>query len=97
MQSTLVIVQGLAGDHSDLTMALSLYDILLCSGTLVSGMSRVGVAGSWIWSPYHVVPGKRKDASGLRDGCICTRCLQSILPSQIECGCCEILFLGFVV
>ena len=34
-------VQGLAGNLSDLTMASSQYDILLCSETLVSDMCHV--------------------------------------------------------
>ena len=34
-------VLGLAGNHSDLIVALSQYDILLCSETLVSDMRHV--------------------------------------------------------
>ena len=34
-------VRGLAGNLSDLTVALSQYDILLCSETLVSDMRHV--------------------------------------------------------
>ena len=34
-------VPGLAGNHSDLTVASSQYDILLCSETLVSDMRHV--------------------------------------------------------
>ena len=34
-------VRGLAGNLSDLTVALSLYDILFCSETLVSDMHHV--------------------------------------------------------
>ena len=57
-------VLGLVGNLSDLTVASSQYDILLCSETLVSDMQheRVGVAGSWFWSPCLVVSGQ--DASG---------------------------------
>ena len=70
-------------------MASSRYDILLCSETLVSDMRRVGVAGSQIWSPCLVVP--EQDASGLGDGGIRTRWIWSISPTQVECGCCEML------
>ena len=41
-------VRGLAGNHSDLTVASSQYDILLCSETLVSDIRRV---------PEILVPG----------------------------------------
>ena len=34
-------VRGLAGNHSDLTMASSQYEILLCSETLVSDIRHV--------------------------------------------------------
>ena len=69
------VVMCMARNLNDLTMALSPYDILLCSETLVSDMSRVGVAGSLIQSPC-LVPWQ--DASGLRDVCIRTRWLRSI-------------------
>ena len=52
---------------SDLTVASYRYDILVCSDTFVLGKkSRVGVAGSLIWSPGLVVPDQV--ASGLTDG-----------------------------
>ena len=42
--------------------------------------SRVRDTGSWIQSPCLVPV---QDASGPRDGCICTRWLQSISSTQI--------------
>ena len=64
-------VRGLAGNLSDLTLASSEYDILLCTET----------AGSRIRSTCLVVPGQ--DASSPEDDCICTRWLRSISPTQI--------------
>ena len=65
-------VHRLAGNHSDLTVASSQYDILLCSETLVTDMRHpVGDTVSRIWPTCLVVPGQ--DASGTRDGCIRTR------------------------
>ena len=62
-------MRGLDGKVSDLTVASSQYDILLCYKTLVSDVRHVsGVAGSQIRSPCLVVP--LQDASGPRDGCI---------------------------
>ena len=43
-------VRSLAGNLSDLTVASSRYDILLCSETGLRYASRVRVAGSQIWS-----------------------------------------------
>ena len=64
-------VLGLAGNLSDLTVASSQYDILLCSIIRDFGLryaSRVAVACSRIRSPCLVVP--VQDASGPRDGCM---------------------------
>ena len=58
--------RGLDRNLSDLTVASSQYDLMLCSDTLVSDM--LLVAGTWIRSPCLVVQGQ--DASGSRDGCI---------------------------
>ena len=68
---------------SDLTIASSRYDTLFCSEILISDMhaSRVGVAGSRIWSPCLVVPGQ--DASGPRDGSIRIGWIWSISPTQV--------------
>ena len=47
-------VRGLSGNLSDLAVALSEYDILLCSETLVSDC--VMFQSSWVRSPCVVVP-----------------------------------------
>ena len=69
-------VRGLAGNLSDLTVASSQYDILLCSETLVSDMRHVSEV---------LVPGLLlgQDASGPWDGCIRSRLLLSISLTQI--------------
>ena len=74
-------VRGLAGNLSDLAVASSQYDILLCSETLVSDIRRVGGADSRFLSPCLVVSGQ--DASGTWDGCIRSRWLRSISPTKI--------------
>ena len=74
-------VHGLAGNLSDLTVASSQYDILLCSETLVSDMGHgLELLVPGIWSPCLVVQGK--DASGPRDGGIRTRWIYSISKTQ---------------
>ena len=81
-------VLGLAANISDLTVASSQCDILLCSETLVSDMrhmSEVLVPGFC----RPVVSGR--DASGTWDGCICSRWLRSTCQPKFECGCCEML------
>ena len=84
-------VRGLAGNFSDLTVALSQYDILLCSETLVSDMRHV----SEVLVPgfcRHVLlcRGKMPRAGGMaayvRDG------YGAFRQSKFECGCCEMLF-----
>ena len=82
-------VRGLAGNLSDLTVALSQYDILLCSETLVSDMRHV----SEVLVPGFCCPvlcrGKMPRASGMaayvRDG------YGVFYQSKFECGCCEML------
>ena len=77
-------VRGLAGNHSDLTVASSQHDILLCSETLVSDMRNVSeilVPGFGNRIPAHLAQGQ--DASGPRDGRIRPRWLRSISPTQI--------------
>ena len=66
-------MRGLEGNLSDLTVASSQYDILLCSETLVSDTYALcaGGAGFQFRSPCLVMPGQ--DASGPWDGCICSR------------------------
>ena len=84
-------VQGLAGNLSDLTMASSQYDILLCSETWgLRYALRVGVAGSRIWLSCHVVP--VQDASGPMVGGIHTRWgYGTFHQREFECGCCDML------
>ena len=69
-------VRGLAGNLSDLTVASSPHDILLCSETLVSDMRHVSEV---------LVPGimSGQEPLGPWDGCIRLRLLQSISPTQI--------------
>ena len=82
-------MRGLAANLSDLTVASSQYDILLCSETLVSDMRHVsevlvpgvGGAGSRFRSPCLVVLGQ--DASGPWDGCIRSTWLRRISTTQI--------------
>ena len=75
-------VRGLTEDINDLTVDSSQYDILLCSETFdLRYASRVRVAVARIRSPCLVVPGQV--ASGPSDGCILTRWLRSISPTQI--------------
>ena len=75
-------VRGLSGNLSDLTVASCQYDIPLCSETLVSDMCHV----SKLLFPRFgrpVLLCREQDASGLCDGCIRTRWLLSISPTQI--------------
>ena len=74
-------VLGLSGNLSDLAVASSHYDILLCSETLISDLRHVSVAGSLVRSPCLVVPGQA--ASCPLDGGICTRWIWSISPTKI--------------
>ena len=76
-------VRGLAGNLSDLTVASSQYDILLCSETLVPDLRRVSellVPG--FGGPVFSFRGKMPPARS-RDGSIRTRWLRSISPTQI--------------
>ena len=80
-------VQGLAGYVSDLTVASSQYDILLCSETLVSHMRHVSellVPGFGLVVPGHDASGPRM-AAYVRDG------YEAFRPPKFECGCCEML------
>ena len=66
-------VQGLAGNLSDLTVATSQYDILLCSETLVSDMRHVSeVLVPGFGRPVLLCRGKMPRARGMaayvRDG-----------------------------
>ena len=84
-------VRGLAGNHSDLTVAPSQYDILFCSETLVSDIRHVSellVPGSG--RPVLLCRGKMPRARGMaayvRDG------YGAFRQPKFECGCCEMLF-----
>ena len=83
-------VRGLAGNLSDLTVASSQYDILLCSETLVSDMRYVSemlVPG--FCRPVLLCRGKMTRARGMaayvRDG------YGAFRQSKFECGCCQML------
>ena len=77
---SVVMCEAWTGTYSDLTVATSRYDILLCCETLASDMRHVsGVAGCLIWSPCLVMPGQ--DTSGLSDGGIRMRWIRSISPT----------------
>ena len=83
-------MRGLAGNHSDLTVASSQYDILLCSETLVSDSRHVSellVPG--FGRPVLLCPGRMPRARGMaayvRDG------YGAFRQHMFECGCCEML------
>ena len=89
-------VQGLAGNLSDLKVASAQYDILLCCETLVSDMHHVSeVLVPGFDCPVLLCRGKMPRARGMaayvRDGCGAFR------KPKFECGCYEMLVLGFVV
>ena len=75
--------RDLSGNLSDLALASSQYDILLCSETLVSDLRHVSelLVPAWVRSPCLVVPGQA--ASCPWDGGICTRWIWSISPTKI--------------
>ena len=77
-------VRGLAGNLSDLTVASSQYDMLLCSLRLWSQICVSSVTCRRCWFPVSVClscVGAR--CLGPWDGCICSRWLRSISPTQI--------------
>ena len=82
-------VHGLVGNLSDLTVASSQYDILLCSETLVSDMRHVSeVLVPSLGRPV-LCRGKMPRAQGMaayvQDG------YGAIHQPKFECGCCEML------
>ena len=84
-------VRGLAGNLSDLTLASSQYDLLLCSETLVSDMrhmSKILVPGFGrpVFLCRCTMPRARGMAAYVRDG------YRAFRQPKFECGCCEILF-----
>ena len=82
-------VRGLAGDLSDLTMALSRYDILLCSETLVSDMHHASeVLVPSFGRPVLCqakIPRARGMAAYVRDG------YGAFRQPKFEYGCCKML------
>ena len=83
-------VRGLAGNPSDMIVASSQYDILLCSETLVSDMRHVSeVLVPGFCRPVLLCRGKMPRARGMaayvRDG------YGAFRQSKFECGCCEML------
>ena len=77
-------MRGLAGNLSDLTVASSQYDILLCSEILVSDMLVPGFG-----RPVLLCRGRMPRARGMaayaRDG------YGAVRQPKFECGCCEML------
>ena len=89
-------VRGLAGNLCDLTVALSQYDILLCSEILVSDMRHMSEVlvpgvGHLVLLCRVKMPRARWMAAYDRDG------YGAFRQPKFECGCCEMLVLGFVV
>ena len=83
-----VICGAWPGTYSDLTVALSHSDILLCSETLVSEFryeSCVGVTGSRIVPGQDDCAGARDMAAYVWDGYAAFR------QPKFDCGCCEML------
>ena len=85
-------VQGPAGNLSDLTVASSQYDLLLCSETLVSDMRHVSeVLVPGFGCPVLLCRGKMPRARGIaayvRDD------YGAFRQPKFECGCCEMFVL----
>ena len=87
-------VRGLAGNLSDLTVALSRCDILLSSETLVSDMHHVSellvpaFSRSVLLLCRAKMPVARGMAGYVLDGYVAFR------QPKFECGCCEMLVFG---
>ena len=84
-------VRGLAGNISDLTVASSQYDILLCSETLVSDMRHVSELlvpgfGRPVLLCRERMPRARGNAAHVQDG------YGAFRKPKFECGCREMLF-----
>ena len=82
--------QGLAGNLSDLTVASSQYDILLCSETLASDMRHVSeVLVPSFGDPVLLCQGTMPRAHGMaayvRDG------YRAFRQPKFECGCCKMM------
>ena len=83
-------VWGLAGNLSDLTVASSQYDILLCGDFGLRYASHVGIAGSRFWTPCLVVSGQ--DAYGPWDGAYVRDEYGVFRKPKFECGCEMLVF-----
>ena len=87
---SVVMCRGMTGNLSDLTVASSQYDILLCSETLVSEsrhVSRLLVPGfdRSVLLCRGRMPRARGMAAYVRDG------YGAFRQPKFECGCCELL------
>ena len=81
---------GRAGNLSDLTVASSQYDILLCSETLVSDMRHVlEVLVSGFCRPVLLYRGKMPWARGM--AAYVQNGYRAFRQPKFECGCCEML------
>ena len=90
LQNTLCNVPGLATNLSDLTVASSQYDILLCSGTLVSDMRHVSeVLVPSFCRPVVLCRGKMPRARGM--AAYVRDFYRAFRQPKFECGCCEML------
>ena len=83
-------VRSLAGNLSDLTVASSQYDILLCSKTLISDMRHVSEVlvpgfGRPVFLCRGTMPRARGMAAYVRDG------YGAFRQPKFECGCCKML------
>ena len=83
-------VRDLAGNLSDLTVASSQYDILLCSETLVSDMGQVSELlvpgfGRAVLLCRGRMPRARGMTAYVRDG------YGAFRQPKFKCGCCEML------
>ena len=81
-------VRGLAGNLSDLTVASSQYDMLLCSETLVTDMRHLSEVlvpgfGSHVLLCRGKMPRARGMVEHVRDG------YGAFRQPKFECGCCE--------
>ena len=89
-------MRGLAGNLSDLTVASSQYDILLCSATLVSDMRHVSELlvpgfGRLVWLCQGKMPLAREKAAYVRDG------YEHFINPNLSMVVAKCWFLGFLV
>ena len=89
-------IRGLSRNLSDLSVASSQFDILLCSETLVLDMRHVSELlvsgyGRPVLLCQDRMPRARGMAAYVRDG------FGAFCQPKFECGCCEMLVLGCAV